>query len=189
MLRLHVRFPLRLHWFILCTRRSGGTAHEGGGCHQPIGSTASVAIVRSWSWFIATRSSPLGCFSTLLQVVDNWPHICGTRFSTGRLLHGHRRLYFYLERTVVRQSGLLFIYTCSLYFFPYLLLFLSYLLPPHLYFIIFLVFPCASVWENTRAWAQHFLWLYWMVDVFFLSIIKTIIFLKRSAIKLILLNY
>ena len=27
-----VRVSLRLHWFILCTWRSGGTAHEGGGC-------------------------------------------------------------------------------------------------------------------------------------------------------------
>ena len=33
MLKLQDRFPveLRLHKFILCTRRSGGTAHEGGG--------------------------------------------------------------------------------------------------------------------------------------------------------------
>ena len=70
MLRLHVRFLLRLHWFILCTRRSGVTAYEGGGS--------------------ATRSSPLGCFSTLLQVVDNLHHIRGSRYSTGRT--GHRRL-------------------------------------------------------------------------------------------------
>ena len=62
---------LRLHWFILCTRRSGGTAHEGGGCDQSIVSTVSDAIVRSWLWLTATKSSPLGCFSTLLQVVDN----------------------------------------------------------------------------------------------------------------------
>ena len=50
---------------------AGGTAHEGGGCDQSIGSTVSDAIVRSWLWLPATRSSPLGCFSTLLQVVDN----------------------------------------------------------------------------------------------------------------------
>ena len=33
MLKLQDRFPveLRLHRFILCTSRSGGTAHEGGG--------------------------------------------------------------------------------------------------------------------------------------------------------------
>ena len=64
-----------LHWFILCKWRSVGTAHEGGGCDQSIGSTVSDAIVRSWLWLTATSSSPLGCFSTLLQVVDNWPHI------------------------------------------------------------------------------------------------------------------
>ena len=45
--------------------------HEGGGCDQSFGSTVSDAIVRSWLWLTATRSSPLGCFSTLLQVVDN----------------------------------------------------------------------------------------------------------------------
>ena len=63
-----------VHWFTLCTRRSGGTAQEGGGCDQSIGSTVSDAIVRSWLWLTATRSSPVGCFSALLQVVDNWPH-------------------------------------------------------------------------------------------------------------------
>ena len=50
---------------------SGGTAHDGGGCDQSIGSTVSDAIVRSWFWLTATRSSLFGCFSTLLQVVDN----------------------------------------------------------------------------------------------------------------------
>ena len=30
---------------------------------------------RCWLWSTATRSSPLGYFSRLLQVVDNWPHI------------------------------------------------------------------------------------------------------------------
>ena len=66
---------LRFHWFILCTRLSEGTAHEGGGCDQSIGSTVSDAIVRSWLWLTETRSSPLACFSTLLQIVDNWTHI------------------------------------------------------------------------------------------------------------------
>ena len=52
-----------LHRFILCTRRSGGTAHVSGGCDQSIGSTVSDAIVRSWLWSTATRSFPLGYFS------------------------------------------------------------------------------------------------------------------------------
>ena len=38
----------RLLRFILCTRRSGDTAHAGGGCDQSIGSTVSDAIARSW---------------------------------------------------------------------------------------------------------------------------------------------
>ena len=49
--------------FILCTRRSGGSANEGGGCYQSIGSTVSDAIVHSLLWKTATRSSPLGYFS------------------------------------------------------------------------------------------------------------------------------
>ena len=62
-----------LHRFILCMRRSGGAAHEGGECDQSIGSTVSDAILRSWLWSTstATRSSPFGYFSRLLQVVDN----------------------------------------------------------------------------------------------------------------------
>ena len=73
MLELQDRFPveLRLHQFIQCTKSSGGTAHEGGGCDQSIGSIVSDAIVRSWLWSTATRSSPLGYCSRLLQVVDN----------------------------------------------------------------------------------------------------------------------
>ena len=31
----------------------------------------SDAIVRSWLWLTATRSSPVGCFSALLKVVYN----------------------------------------------------------------------------------------------------------------------
>ena len=86
--RLQGRFlvELRLHRFILCTMRSGDTAHEDGGCDQSIGSTDSDAIVPSWLWSTATRSSPLGYFSRLLQVVENDPTFCDSRFCTGRLL-------------------------------------------------------------------------------------------------------
>ena len=75
-----------LHRFILCTRSSGITAHEGGGCDQSIVSTVSAEIVRSWLWSTAPRSSPLSYFSRLLQVVDIDPTFYGCRFSTGRLL-------------------------------------------------------------------------------------------------------
>ena len=64
MLRFHVQFPLRLHGFILCTRRSGGAVHEDWLCDQSIESV-SDAIVRSWLWLTATRSSPIG----LLQYI------------------------------------------------------------------------------------------------------------------------
>ena len=45
--------------------------HEGGECDQSIGYTVTVAIVRSWLWSTVTRSSPVGYFSRLLQVIDN----------------------------------------------------------------------------------------------------------------------
>ena len=35
----------------------------------------SDVIVHNWLWSTVTRSSPLGYFSILQQVVDNWPHI------------------------------------------------------------------------------------------------------------------
>ena len=58
------------------TWSSGDTAMcRAGGNGQSIGSTVSDAIVRSWMWSTATGRSPLGCFSRLLQVVDNWLHI------------------------------------------------------------------------------------------------------------------
>ena len=71
--RLQDRIPAvgELHRFIQWTRRSGGNAHAGGGCNQSIGSTVSDAIVSSLLWSTATRSSPLGYFSILLQAVDN----------------------------------------------------------------------------------------------------------------------
>ena len=48
-----------------------GTVHESGGCHESIGSTVADAIVHSWLCLTAASSSPLGCFSTVLQVVDH----------------------------------------------------------------------------------------------------------------------
>ena len=44
---------------------------QGWGYDQPIGSTVSDAIVRSWLWSTAARRYPLGCFSRLQQVGDN----------------------------------------------------------------------------------------------------------------------
>ena len=48
-----------------------------------------------------------------------------------------------------KPSGLLF-FSCPLYFFPYSRLSSVCLRLSH-YLISFLLFPCASVWENTRA--------------------------------------
>ena len=71
--RFQDRIPAvaELHRFMLCTRRSGDAAHEGGGCNQSIGSTVSDGIVRSWLWSTATGSSALGYLSRLLKVLDN----------------------------------------------------------------------------------------------------------------------
>ena len=54
-----------------------------------------------------------------------------------------------------RPSGHLF-FRARFAFFPYSRL-SSCLLSLFLYLISFLLFPCASVWENTRAWLPHFL--------------------------------
>ena len=83
--------------FMLCTRRSRGTAHEGGGCEQSVWSTVCDGIVCSWLWPTETRSSPLGYFSRLLHVVDNWPHII-CRFSTGRLIEIEDFTFFLSEQ-------------------------------------------------------------------------------------------
>ena len=54
-------------------------------------------------------------------------------------------------------------------FFPYSSL-SSYLLGLFLYLISFMLFPCASVWENTRAWVPYFLYPYRTVLAFFSDI-------------------
>ena len=75
--RLQDRIPAvtELHRFIPCTKLSGGTAHEGGGCDQSIGLTVSDDIVRSWLWSTVTRGSPLGYFSNYCKLL-----IIGTTF-------------------------------------------------------------------------------------------------------------
>ena len=63
--------PLRCTDLFYARSAQGVLPMRVGGCDQSIGSTVSDAIVRSWLWLTATRSSPVGCFGTLLQVVDN----------------------------------------------------------------------------------------------------------------------
>ena len=70
--RVQNRFPAvaELHQFMLRTRCSGGSAHEGEGTTSQL-DLLSDAIVRSWLWSTATRSFQLGYFGRLLKVVDN----------------------------------------------------------------------------------------------------------------------
>ena len=77
--------PQRSH-HSLRSHRSGGTAHESGGCDQSIGSTVSDAIVHSWLWSTATRSSPLGYFCNYCKSLIIDPTFCGSGFSTGWVL-------------------------------------------------------------------------------------------------------
>ena len=53
-------------------------------------------------------------------------------------------------------TGQDFFLSCPRYFFPHLFS-SSYLLPLFHCLISILLFPCAGVWENTRAWVPHFL--------------------------------
>ena len=73
MLKLQDQFPVepRLHRFILCTRRSVGTAHEGGGAISQLDLPSLTPSSVADMWSTATRSSSFGYFSKLLQVVDN----------------------------------------------------------------------------------------------------------------------
>ena len=75
MLRLQGRFPAEAALIYTIHEALRVTAHEGEVGHKSIGSTVSDAIIGSWLWLTATRGSPLGYFSRLVQVVDNCPHI------------------------------------------------------------------------------------------------------------------
>ena len=78
-----IRAPVTAASLAICRQRLHRAIHgahgilpmQGRGCDQSIGFTVSDAISISWLWSTATRSSPLGYCSILLQVVDNWPHI------------------------------------------------------------------------------------------------------------------
>ena len=72
--------------FILCTRRSGGTAHEGGDCDQSIGSTVSDAIVHSWLGSTATMSYHWDTSVDYCKWLIIDPTFCRSRFSTGWFL-------------------------------------------------------------------------------------------------------
>ena len=62
---------------------------------------------------------------------------------------------WFLTGTVVRPKKRDFFLSCPLCFFPYSRL-SSYRLRLFLYLISFLLFPYASVWENTRARVPNF---------------------------------
>ena len=73
----------------------GATSQLGGGCDQSIGSTVSDAIVRSWWWLTATRSSPLGSPATSTQTfpiskMGGWKHT--TVFHKSSETNRHRML-------------------------------------------------------------------------------------------------
>ena len=68
-----VDYRLRLHWFILCTRRSGGLFMRQGYATSQLDLPSLTPL--SVDGCDSCRSSPLSCFSRLLQLVDNWPHI------------------------------------------------------------------------------------------------------------------
>ena len=75
--------------------RSGGTAHECGGCDQSIGSTVSDAIIRSWLWLTATGVSHWAVSVHYWKFLIIDPTFCGSRFHYEA--PGYRRLYLYTE--------------------------------------------------------------------------------------------
>ena len=68
------------------TWSSEGTAHEGGGCDQSIGSTVSDAIVRCRLWSTALGVPHWATSVDYCKQLIIDPTFCGRRFSTGRLL-------------------------------------------------------------------------------------------------------
>ena len=60
-----------------------------------------------------------------------------------------------------KVTGQDFFFSCPLYFFPHSFS-SSYFLPLFHCLISILLFPCASVWENTRVWVPHFLSSDWI---------------------------
>ena len=73
MLKVTGLIPCRGCTDLYCARGTQKYCPRGLGCDQSIGSTVSDAIVRSWLWSTATRSSHRATSVALLQVVNNWP--------------------------------------------------------------------------------------------------------------------
>ena len=90
-------------------------------------------------------------FKSILFFV-NWISLYVFHFLLNIIILCLLLLYFDLDVMSSRD----FFISCLLCFFPYSRLF-SYRLRQFLCLISFLLFPCASVWENTRAWVPHFL--------------------------------
>ena len=88
MLKLQDRFPVepRLHRFILCTSRSGGTAHEGGGAISqldlPSLTPLSVSGCGRLQLGVPHWATLVDYFKLL--IID--PTFFDSRFSTGGLL-------------------------------------------------------------------------------------------------------
>ena len=64
-----------LHRFILCTRRSGDTAQEGGGATSQLDLPSLTPLSVAGCSPLQLGFPNLGYFSRLLQVLDNWSHI------------------------------------------------------------------------------------------------------------------
>ena len=84
--RLQDRIPAvaELHRFILCTRPSGGTAHEGGGCDQSTGSTSLTSAAGCGRRQLGVPHWAISVDYCNFFIID--PAFCDSRFSTGRLL-------------------------------------------------------------------------------------------------------
>ena len=85
-----------------------------------------------------------------------YTHISVNSWSSRWWFQGGYWLSWVTDVTTLQSdwTGLLFL--CRRYFFPHLF-YSSYFLPLFHCLISILPFPCAGVWENTRAWVPHFL--------------------------------
>ena len=92
--------------------------------------------------------TPSSCFRTVTLLTIRVSHDSGSSYpSGGRYSPG------VLPNRAIVKAFRDFFSSYLLFFFPYSL-FSSYLPPLFLYLISLLMIPCASVWENTRAWVH-----------------------------------
>ena len=116
---------------------------------------------------ITRNKKPCQPFLIIYPIKQKYPMIYHVTFYDGWSFNFHGNMKHsvicnvnmglrYWLSWVTGLTGQDFFFSCQLYFFPHSFS-SSYFLPLFHCLISILLFPFASVWENTRAWVPHFL--------------------------------